>query len=149
MNSLSLSVGTVTVLVSAVSSYMQDYGMRSPFENRLFAMVMKGLPRYLGAGKKKKPPVEAWHVAKTVELGRMSSSQPPPGVEEPLGRQVQRMSDGSAQASAPRPWLSNAVFLACRVQSRRSGHRFPSRSRWIPRRRRDHIGGARWYVYVC
>jgi hypothetical protein len=64
------SLGTVTVLASAVSAYMQDYGMQSPFSSRLFAMLMRGLPRYMGVGKKKKPPVEAWHVARIVAMTR-------------------------------------------------------------------------------
>jgi hypothetical protein len=50
------------------------------------------------------------------------------------------MSDGLPQASASRPWLSNAVLLACRVHSTRSGCRFPSRARWIWRRRRQRDG---------
>jgi hypothetical protein len=64
------SLGTVGVAVSAVSACMQDHGLRSPFESRLFGMVMRGLPRYLGVGKAKKPPVEAWQVAKIVRMPR-------------------------------------------------------------------------------
>jgi hypothetical protein len=56
------------VLLSAVSAYMQDYGLRSPYESRILAMVLKGLPRHMGQGKKKKPPMESWHVAKIVTL---------------------------------------------------------------------------------
>ena len=62
------SAGTVSIVVSAVSAFMQDNGMPSPYQSRLFCMVMKGMVRFLGAGKKKKPPVEAWHVAKLVRL---------------------------------------------------------------------------------
>jgi hypothetical protein len=64
------SLGTINVLASAVSAHMQDYGMQSPFSSRLFAMLMRGLPRYMGVGKKKKPPVEAWHVARIVTMER-------------------------------------------------------------------------------
>ncbi len=53
------SLGMINVLASAVSAHMQDYGMQSPFSSRLFAMLVRGLPRYMGVGKKKKPPVEA------------------------------------------------------------------------------------------
>jgi hypothetical protein len=70
------SVSTVGILVSAVSSFMQDHGMPSPYESRLFSMVMKGVVRFLGAGKKKKPPVEAWHVAKIVRLSRPAKFTP-------------------------------------------------------------------------
>ena len=62
------SLGTIGVLLSAVSAYMQDYGLKSPYEARILSMVLKGLPRHMGQGKKKKPPMEAWHVARIVEL---------------------------------------------------------------------------------
>jgi len=62
------SLSTVSILASAVSAFTQDYGMRTPYESRLFQMVMRGLPRYLGAGVTKKPPVEAWHVAEIVKM---------------------------------------------------------------------------------
>jgi hypothetical protein len=68
--SQSYSAGTVGIAVSAVSAFMQDNGMGSPYQSRLFCMVMKGMVRFLGAGKKKKPPVEAWHVAKLVKLAK-------------------------------------------------------------------------------
>ena len=65
------SLGTIGVFVSAVSACLQDHELRSPFESRLFAAVMKGLPRYLGVGKAKKPPVEAWQVALIVGLSEV------------------------------------------------------------------------------
>jgi hypothetical protein len=46
--SQSYSLGTISVLISAVSVYMQDYGLRSPYESRILAMVLKGLPRHMG-----------------------------------------------------------------------------------------------------
>lgn len=64
------SLGTIGILLSAVSAYMQDYGLRSPYESRIMTMVLKGLPRHMGEGKKKKPPMEAWHVAKIVAIER-------------------------------------------------------------------------------
>ena len=54
---------TIGVFVSAVSSHMQDYEIGSPYDSRMFSMLMKGVVNYLGAGKAKKPPVEDWHVA--------------------------------------------------------------------------------------
>ena len=57
------------VIVSAVSAYMQDHELRSSYESKLFSAVMRGLPRYLGVGKAKKPPVEAWQVALIVQMG--------------------------------------------------------------------------------
>ena len=60
------SMGTLDVFVSAISAYMQDNGMRSPYKYRVFKMTMEGLRRYLGMGKKKKPGVEPWHVAEIV-----------------------------------------------------------------------------------
>jgi hypothetical protein len=65
------SLGTMGVIVSAVSAYMQDHGLRSPYESKLFSTVMKGLPRYLGVGKAKKPPVEAWQVALIVQMTKI------------------------------------------------------------------------------
>ena len=63
---MSYSMGTLDVFVSAVSAYMQDNGMDSPYKCRVFKMTMEGLRRYLGLGKKKKPGVEPWHVAEIV-----------------------------------------------------------------------------------
>ena len=56
------SVGTLDVLVSAVSAYMQHGGMASPFASKEFGAMMEGIRRWKGLGKKKKPPVEPWHV---------------------------------------------------------------------------------------
>jgi len=66
----SYSLGTMGVFVSAVAARLHDSELRSPWESRLFAMIMKGLPRYLGVGKAKKPPVEAWHIALIVRMPR-------------------------------------------------------------------------------
>ena len=65
------SAGTVTIFVSAVSAYMQDHGFKSPFAHTFFARLYKGTVRFLGTGKKKKPPVEAKHVAAIVKRGRV------------------------------------------------------------------------------
>lgn len=67
---LCYSWNTLAVLSAAVSAFMQDHGMGSPYESRLFQLVMRGLPRYLGAGVAKKPAVEAWHVAEIVRMPR-------------------------------------------------------------------------------
>ena len=65
------SAGTVSIFVSAVSAYMQDFGFRSPFEHRFLSRLYAGMIRFLGAGKKKKPPVEAKHVAAILKYGRV------------------------------------------------------------------------------
>ena len=65
------SAGIMTIYVSAVSAYPQDYGFKSPFADRFFARLYKGTMRFSGTGKKKKPPVEAKHVAAIVKLGRV------------------------------------------------------------------------------
>lgn len=57
------AMGTIDVLVSVVSAYMQDGGMRSPYGSRAFKMTMEGLRGYKGMGERKKPPIEPWHVA--------------------------------------------------------------------------------------
>jgi site-specific DNA-cytosine methylase len=62
------ALGTVAIAVTAVATYMQDHGMRSPHESRLFNLVMKGLTRHMGVGVAKKPPVEPGHVAKILSL---------------------------------------------------------------------------------
>ena len=65
------SAGTVSIFLSAVSAYMQDYGFKSPFEHRFLSRLYTGMIRFLGAGKKKKPPVEAKHVAAILRHGRV------------------------------------------------------------------------------
>jgi hypothetical protein len=65
---LCYSVGTLQVFTSAVSAFMQDAGMQSPFQSKYFSLLMSGITRWLGVGKHKKPPVEAWHVAAILEL---------------------------------------------------------------------------------
>ena len=52
------SVGTLDVLVSAVSAYMQHGGMASPFASKEFGAMMEGIRRWKGLGKKRKPLVE-------------------------------------------------------------------------------------------
>ena len=56
------AVGTLDVMVSAVSCYMQHGGMASPFKSKEFSAMMEGIRRWKGLGKQKKPPVEPWHV---------------------------------------------------------------------------------------
>jgi hypothetical protein len=68
--SLCYSVGTLQVFTSAVSAFMQDAGMPSPFQSKYFSLLMSGVTRWLGVGKHKKPPVEAWHVAEIMELAK-------------------------------------------------------------------------------
>jgi hypothetical protein len=67
------SMGSVDVYVSAVSAFMQDGGMQSPFGRRQFKMLMEGMRRYKGMGKKKKPPVEAKHVAWILQMKKPGS----------------------------------------------------------------------------
>lgn len=67
---LSYSTGTLDVYVAAVSAYMQDSGLESPFSNRVFKMVMEGIKRWKGLGKHKKPGVEAKHVAAMLQMDR-------------------------------------------------------------------------------
>jgi hypothetical protein len=57
--SLCYSLGTMGDIASAVSSYMHDYKLTSPYDSKLFSAGMRELPRYLGVGKAKKSPVEA------------------------------------------------------------------------------------------
>jgi hypothetical protein len=64
---LCYAMGTLDVYTAAVSAFMQDGGMRSPYESREFKMEMEGWRRTKGLGKKKKPPVEPWHMAKILE----------------------------------------------------------------------------------
>jgi hypothetical protein len=61
------AVGTLDVFVSAVSCYMTHGGMASPFECKEFSAMMEGIRRWKGLGKKKKPPVEPWHVREILE----------------------------------------------------------------------------------
>ena len=61
------SMGTIDVFVSAVSCYMTHGGMASPFESKEFAAMIEGIRRWKGLGKKKKPPVEPWHVRAIME----------------------------------------------------------------------------------
>ena len=61
---LCYAMGTLDVYTAAVSAFMQDGGMQSPYESREFKMIMEGQRRSKGLGKRKKPPVEPWHVAK-------------------------------------------------------------------------------------
>ena len=64
------SVGTLQVFTSAVSAYMQDSGMCSPHSCRFFSMLNSGITVWLGLGKHKKPPIEAWHVAEILKSKR-------------------------------------------------------------------------------
>jgi hypothetical protein len=63
---LCYAMGTLDVYSAAVSAFMQDGNMRSPYESREFKMLMEGQRRRKGMGKEKKPPVEPWHVAKVL-----------------------------------------------------------------------------------
>ena len=62
------SMGAIDVYASAVSAFMQDGDMLSPFKNRSFKMMIEGLRRWKGMGKMKKPPIEARHVAGILEM---------------------------------------------------------------------------------
>jgi hypothetical protein len=64
---LCYSMGTLDVYISAVSAFMQDARMSSPYESREFKMVIEAMRRRKGLGKKKKPPVEPWHVKAILE----------------------------------------------------------------------------------
>jgi hypothetical protein len=70
---LCYSMGTLDVYVSAVSAYMQDGAMQSPWTSREFKMEMEGHRRRKGLGKKKKPPVEPWHMARILRSIRKPS----------------------------------------------------------------------------
>ena len=50
---LCYSMSTLDVYVSAVSAFMQDAGMASPYESREFKMLMEAMRRRKGLGKKK------------------------------------------------------------------------------------------------
>lgn len=70
---LCYSMGTLDVYVSAVSAYMQDGDMQSPWTSREFKMEMEGHRRRKGLGKKKKPPVEPWHMARILRSTKKPS----------------------------------------------------------------------------
>ena len=56
-------MSTIEIYVSAVSHYFVLHGLAPPWEQPLFKATMGGIKRDMGGKAKKKPPVEAWHIA--------------------------------------------------------------------------------------